>query len=591
MKIEIGKSESSKAFTVPVDMVTQTAAIVGIRGSGKTNTAVVMAEGLLEAGQQVAIIDPLDVWWGLRSSADGKGDGYPVVIIGGEHADIPLEPGAGKAVADFVTDHRASVVISTRHLSKTKQRSFVADFAEHLYDRKGKAEFKTPMQLIIDEADAFAPQRVEGDSARSFGAIDDLVRRGRSSGFGVTCISQRPAVLNKDILTQVEMLIVHRILSPQDRKAIEAWVEVHDAEGVADKVLGSLHLLKRGEAWIWSPSWLGVLDRVGIRVRQTFDSSYTPKIGEAKAAPKKVAAVDLDSLKKAMGETLERAKANDPAELKRRIAALEKQLKSVPAKTVERPVEKIVEKLVIRPAEVTRLEKLADKFDAAAEKHHALGEKAETASTQIQAVLKAFTDSQAAPKPVPARPMHAPLRMPPNRQPMIQKATAADDGSIAAGTSDGIGKSGKRRILIALAQECPNALAKRKLSIKTGISQNGGTWRIYLADLRRLGYVSGTDSIAITPEGLAALGEFHPLPTGHALIEYWRRELGDSGKRRLFDALVGVYPSTMTAADLEQATGIARTGGTWRIYMGELRGLELVTGRGDELKAADELFE
>ena len=34
-----------------------------------------------------------------------------------------------------------------------------------------------------------------------------LVRRGRSSGIGVTLISQRPQVLNKDVLTQAETLI------------------------------------------------------------------------------------------------------------------------------------------------------------------------------------------------------------------------------------------------------------------------------------------------------------------------------------------------------------------------------------------------
>jgi hypothetical protein len=42
-------------------------------------------------GQQVVIVDPKGDWWGIRSSADGKAPGLPVVILGGERGDVPLE--------------------------------------------------------------------------------------------------------------------------------------------------------------------------------------------------------------------------------------------------------------------------------------------------------------------------------------------------------------------------------------------------------------------------------------------------------------------------------------------------------------------
>src|SRR5690606_28120690 len=87
--IKLGKSKAGD-FSLPLQVVTEAVGILGRRGSGKTNTAGVIAEGLLEAGQQVIIFDPLDVWWGLKSSASGKAAGYPVVILGGRHADLPL---------------------------------------------------------------------------------------------------------------------------------------------------------------------------------------------------------------------------------------------------------------------------------------------------------------------------------------------------------------------------------------------------------------------------------------------------------------------------------------------------------------------
>jgi DNA helicase HerA-like ATPase len=64
-------------FTLPPEAVTEIFAILGIRGSGKTAAAVVMTEELLAAHHQVVIIDPVDVWWGLQSSKDGKDAATP----------------------------------------------------------------------------------------------------------------------------------------------------------------------------------------------------------------------------------------------------------------------------------------------------------------------------------------------------------------------------------------------------------------------------------------------------------------------------------------------------------------------------------
>ena len=68
----MAKLHISAALSLPLEAITETIAILGIRGSGKTNTCVVLTEELLDAGQQVVVIDPTDVWHGIRSSKDGK---------------------------------------------------------------------------------------------------------------------------------------------------------------------------------------------------------------------------------------------------------------------------------------------------------------------------------------------------------------------------------------------------------------------------------------------------------------------------------------------------------------------------------------
>lgn len=315
----------AKNLTLPLlEAVTQTIAILGKRGSGKTTTATVFVEELLAAGQHVVVIDPLDVVWGLRASRDGKAAGYPITVLGGDHADLPLEATAGAVIAEFVVEHHAPLILSLRQFSMADQRRFVTDFAERLYALKGKQAHRTALHLVIDEVDEFAAQRIPAGHERMFGAIDRLVRRGRASGIGVTMISQRAAVIHKDILSQAEVLICHQTISPQDRKALEAWIEAHDAHGQRAAFMESLAGLGRGEAWVWSPGWLDLFRRVQIRDRTTFDSSATPKAGQAPVAPKQLAAVDLAALQGRMAATIEKAKADDPRALKARIVELER---------------------------------------------------------------------------------------------------------------------------------------------------------------------------------------------------------------------------------------------------------------------------
>jgi uncharacterized protein len=176
----------SKDLSLPVEAVTQTFAILAKRGAGKTYTAAVMVEEMLKAGLQLVVVDPVGVWWGLRSSADGQHEGLPIVIMGGEHGDLPLEVGAGELIADVVVDERLSVVLDLSPFRKGEQTRFMTDVAERLYQKN-----RQPLHLVLDEADAFAPQRPMKGQERLLGAIEDLVRRGRARGLGVTLVTQR----------------------------------------------------------------------------------------------------------------------------------------------------------------------------------------------------------------------------------------------------------------------------------------------------------------------------------------------------------------------------------------------------------------
>lgn len=135
-------------FTMPLDAVTATFAVLGKKGRGKTYTASVLAEELMHAGCLVCVIDPTGVWYGLRSSADGSEAGFPVVIIGGEHADIALRPDQGAVIAELIVTQRFSAVLDLSLLRNTERKAFAADFLETLYWRN-----REPLHLIIDFTD------------------------------------------------------------------------------------------------------------------------------------------------------------------------------------------------------------------------------------------------------------------------------------------------------------------------------------------------------------------------------------------------------------------------------------------------------
>jgi hypothetical protein len=154
----------------------------------------------------------------------------------------------------------------------------------------------------------------------------------------------------------------------------------------------------------------------------------------------------------------------------------------------------------------------------------------------------------------------------------------------------GLGNSGLRRMLIALAQR--NGLTAKQLGVRAGMSSKSGTFSNYLGRGRSNGWINGSrDRLGITEAGLAALGSYDPLPEGKDLLSFWLGELGNSGAMRMLSALADRYPNPMTAEELGEIAEISAGSGTFSNYLGKLRTLELVIGTRSDLRANEELFQ
>ncbi|OQW65708.1 MAG: hypothetical protein BVN29_08795 [Nitrospira sp. ST-bin5] len=549
-----------KDFSIPQDLITQTLAILARKRVGKTYTASVIAEEFCKAKLPFVVLDPTGAWWGLRASSDGKAAGYPVIIIGGPHGDVPLEPTAGRVIADLVVDHPGYFVIDLSLTnSNAEQDRFATDFAEQLYRRKSRQP--DPLHLFIDEADSFAPQRPFPGQQRMLGAFEAIVRRGGIRGIGVTMITQRPAILNKNVLTQTEVLIALQTTGPQDRAAVQEWVKSHGTKEQQETFMNSLAGLQKGQAWIWSPAWLNVFKLVKIRARATFNSSATPEVGTAQRVPSILAPVDLEALKGQMAATIEKAKADDPKALKAKIAQLERDLAAIHSVPAPQAKVEIVEVPLIKDADLDRLEKA-------------------TAAISVAASLLADTIGKWK-QAVGVRHVPAEQRHPRGERQEIRSVQMSAQGNVVLGTG------GLRRMLIALAQRS-QGLSDRQLGVRAGLSSSSGSFGTYLAKGRTNGWISGERGcLSITEAGLQVLGVFDPLPTGNGLLRYWLNELGNSGAARMLEALSAVYPRAMTKEELGAQVNLSHSSGSFGTYLSRLRTLELIEGR-QELKASSE---
>jgi len=566
------KLKLSQDLELPEEAVTETFAILGKRGVGKTTTARVLTEELLEVGLPVLILDPTGVWWGLRTSADGRRDGYPVVIFGGDHADVPLEETAGTLIADVIVSQRISAVLDLSSLSKGGTRRFSTDLLERLYFRN-----REPLHVVIDEADLLAPQRVAHGGERLLGAMSDLVRRGRVRGLGVSMITQRPATLSKDILTQAEVLIALRMTGPRDVAAIDEWVRLHADEDEAREVKSSLASLPVGTAWVWSPGWLDLLRRVQIRVPRTFDSSATPRPGQQRPAARAMAPIDLAALGEQITATVERAKAEDPRQLRRTIEDLQRQLRTraAPAPTVTVTVP------VLDARCLTELRGAVAAYETSAEALRAVLGTISAKCDDVADPGRPAPSPQSArrvvqpprPDPVPAEPSPRPAPTP------VPTAAAAPDGRLP---------KAQRAILSVLAQH--GRRTTTQVALLTGYSHKSGGFRNSLSSLRSAELIEGRGDIDITPEGLRVLGHYEPLPTGPALIEWWKREQLGKAESAILDVLVEHWPAAVPVDSIAEVTGYSGTSGGFRNSLSRLRSLQLAAGRG-ELAAADTLMD
>jgi len=579
----------SSKLTLPAEAVTQTFGCLGVRGSGKSNTAVVLAEEMYRAKLPFVAIDPKPDWWGIQSSADGKAAGLDVPVFGavGEvrskhrpEPNMPLEPTAGVFLADLVVSERLSCVLDVSAFSEANKIRFLLDFATRLYQRNEDA-----LHLFLEEADDYIPQKPFKEQARLVHIFSKIVKLGRARGLGATIITQRSAVVNKNVLTQIGTLIAHRTTSPQDRKAIQGWVDFH---GQSREIVDSLPSLEDGEAWVWSPQWLKCCDRVQIRRRQTFDSGATPKAGKSRPAVR-LAEIDLPAIQARMAETIERAKAEDPKELKKTIAELRKELSAKPQRPSGGADPRIIERSIGKA--VAENERKWQASFTNLQRH------ARALETKLQKITAlANVDG------------HAPVVEPPKRAPITAPRVSAERAAPAvaarrtreAAAPPAEGLTRKQQEIIDAAAWWESVGVPEPSTVQVGaiamIDATGGYFSSCIGPLVTGGLVErGGGTIRLTDAGrsaarpmdqIASLADYHEMLRARV-----RQSRNASGKTvAILDAVIDANGEELTTEQIGEVVGVDPTGGYFSSCIGPLSTLGLIERSAGRVRPTGLLF-
>lgn len=600
-------------LALPLDYVTKAVAIMAQRRKGKTYTGSVLAEELVRLSQPWAALDPTGAWWGLRAAADGEREGLPVTILGGQHGDAPLDRTSGRVAAELVVDHPGWYVLDLSLLgSRAAERQFATDFGEALLRLKRQPGKDFPLHLFVDEADMFAPQEKETGEQRMLGAYQAIVRRGGLHGLGSTLITQRPALLNKSVLTQLDILILMRLVAGNDQDYVDKnYISRQASKEQRAEMMESLASLRIGEAWVWEPGAdPSLFKRVQIRRRDTFNSSATPKPGEHRVEPKRLARVDLEVVTGALAEAIERVDSEDPAKLRARLAQLERERQAdraahtaeierlEAALRAQEPT--VIERHVFDPELLARLETiLTPSTELMAQLQDLLrweGEDGKLTRTLREDLPRAGAGAgdsagdRPAPRPPPG---HAPVNQATAARRRAALAVAPErpdppsgrepgrapvpGPAPAAGRRSKLGDGATRRMLAVLATHGP--LPPARAGFLAQISARKSTLRNTLSTLRTNGWINeGDGMIWPSDEGLEALGPYEPLPTGTALLEYWRGQVGSGKVRAIFEVLLEAHPSEPTNDEIAEAADIDPGVSTLRNGLSTLRSLGVVEG-------------
>ncbi|MDI9611439.1 MAG: ATP-binding protein [Archaeoglobales archaeon] len=163
-------------------------------------------------------------------------------------------------------------LIDLRGIEPAYQNLIVSRVISKLFELRKRGEVE-PGMIVVEEAHNFAPER---EKTVSSNVLRTVASEGRKFGLGLMVISQRPARIDKNVISQCNTQIILRVTNPNDINAIKKGIE-----GITAEMVEEIKRLPTGSAVVVSPE-LEVPVIVRVRVRRSQHSEAKSVLEEEK---------------------------------------------------------------------------------------------------------------------------------------------------------------------------------------------------------------------------------------------------------------------------------------------------------------------
>jgi len=325
--------EPGESVSLPVvEILTGRGFVTGKSGSGKSNSASVVAEKLLDNGFGLLIVDVDGEYYGLKEE-------YEILHAGAdEECDVQITADHAEKVATLALEKNVPIILDvSSFLDEEEARAVLTAVARHLFAKAKKQ--KQPFLVLVEEVHEYIPEN--GSVGECGKMLIKISKRGRKHGLGIVGISQRPADVKKDFITQCGWLVWHRLTWDNDTNVVRRVLDSEYARAVED--------LDDGEGFLMT-DWSATIRRVQFQRKQTFDAGATPGLDDFERPELKSVSDDLVSELQEIRDE-QRAREDRIAELREqleqknsRVAELERELQD--ARDMQRMADQFVDALV-----------------------------------------------------------------------------------------------------------------------------------------------------------------------------------------------------------------------------------------------------
>ncbi len=259
------------------EMLTGRGFITGKSGSGKSNTAGVVCEELLRQGMPLLVVDTEGEYYGLKEQ-------FEILHVGAdEECDLQVGVEHSEKIAELALDQNIPIILDVSgYLEQEEAEELIKEVLHHLFTKEKKA--KKPFLVVVEEVHEWLPE--QGSTGCSE-MLTRVAKRGRKRGLGITGVSQRPAQVDKNFITQCNWRVWHRLDWDNDLK-------------VVGRVLGkdykdTVSQLDVGEAVLEADFLDDSRQTVMFKQKETFDAGETPDLDEFEQPELKSVSDDLVS--------------------------------------------------------------------------------------------------------------------------------------------------------------------------------------------------------------------------------------------------------------------------------------------------------